>query len=246
MAGYKRITKRTKLSKNSVLTDPGPFFVEWVQENQHTIFFAVTSFFIAVLVGYGVFYYANVFQIDARNSLNEAVSIARSGGGQNALIKYVESSGGGNLSALARVELGGIFNQIGEYEKAAEQYGKAALESNKGSVLREVAIMGESFALLMTGKAHESIEGFGKLAKNGQFFPKQQARIELAYALVSIGKDEDAVKELQAMGSSETKELPLIGIDHTVRRISDGEIKKILTKLDSDKNNPSKVHDEQK
>lgn len=237
MAHYKRITKR-KETKHDLLEDPTDRLQEWFEDNYRQIFIAVGVALLAVATYYGVSYYKIASFERAQTRLYEAQAVARQDAATQdqaqravAMLEDVASGGQAQVRAQAMLDEASLLMRMGRFDEAAAKYAAVAGETEPGSLYNELAAAGQVSALVRGGREKEAVKGLENLSSGAIYYPREEARLTLAYVYAVTGSADKAVKALEELKTSgESAYYSSEYLDGVIAAVKNGDLEKVYAK----------------
>lgn len=237
MAHYKRITKR-KETKHDLLEDPTDRLQEWFEENYRTIFIAVGSVLLAMFAYYGAGYYKTAKFERAQARLYEAQAAARQdavtqGQAQQAVALLEDAAAGApaEVRAQAMLDEASLLMRMGRFDEAAARYAAVAGETEPGSLYNELASAGGASALVRGGREKEAVKNLENLASGAIYYPREEARLTLAYVYAVTESADKAVKALEELKTSgESAYYSSEYLDGVMAAVKSGDLAEVYAK----------------
>ncbi|VAX17634.1 hypothetical protein MNBD_NITROSPINAE03-1737 [hydrothermal vent metagenome] len=227
MARYTKIVK--KKDKTTGILDSTESAKTWAQHNLSTIALALGTALLIMAAGYGVAYYRQTSAMDAQTRLFEAANL-REGDTTDRLRKVIERGGPDKVILQARLQLANHLFDNGKYKEAAEEYSRASTMSDKGTLLYDLAILGEAKSMARAGELSKAEAKYRELSDNATNYPKTDALLNLAFVQAGMGKKDEAIATFEKLKSEKTSAEPEAFFDNAIKNVREGKLAGVTEK----------------
>jgi TolA-binding protein len=203
-----------KESKKDLLKKPDEFMVlseraiYWAREHQGITLLAASCFvliIVAVIIGKMVY---SSYEEKKRLAFQEAANMAalpeKSAQAIGSFQAFLKKYGGSDLAPLARVSLGRLYFEQGQYDKAIEQYNEALSGLKERPEIKPLAVLASAFSYEAKGAIPKALEALLSIKDD----PANYLQEEVLFQLARIYRHSGELDKAKAAGEELKKKFP--------------------------------------
>jgi len=182
--------------------------VNWVTENRTTSIIIGCSIIVAITLALtGKMLYSS-HQEKQRQAFQRAFDLAvkpdKSDEAMKALEAFLKSYGGGDLGPMARLSLGRLYFEKGEFDKAYEEYDKALPRLKDRPDIVPLAVLDMASSLEAKGEYEKAVQALLAIKDR----PGNYLKEETLFQITRLYGDMGAEDKVKASGEELLKEFP--------------------------------------